>query len=477
MTEFDGNLGNGEPPSDTLFDDKKLAVGPDDVYALPVGDNYLIYAPLRNVSALVNKAAAERLNRFLQNPQATPPVELAPLCQAVKTPASYPTSPDGNFNPLFLGILPTRACNLNCVYCNFGASSASTDSLDLSQAVSAVDWFAELACRQQRNYLDIHFFGGEPFVAGQVIDVVIHRARLLAGRYGLIPRFEVATNGVFGSSRAQFVGDYFDAVVLSLDGFGPLHDRQRPMPGGTGSFEAVEKTALQLSRSPVELCLRICVTQENLNRLEDMVGWICSSFRPSIVAIETLKETAQSRKAGLLPPDPFEFAIRCIRACDIIESYGVKAVYAAADISCVKETFCPVGRDTAILSPDGRLSSCYLPESEWQAKGLDMNIGAQNAAGQMRIDPCAIDRLRRLVADKPRCRRCFCRWTCAGGCHVAETDPGCEMHYTRFCIQTRLITLCFLMQQLGLSGQVDQFLCDHKAMRVLALWEQDTLLP
>lgn len=449
----------------------------DDIYALPVGENYLVYAPLRNVCALVNGSARRRLAQHLKGHPSSRSGQdaLHALIQALDTPPLYPEPSATAFDPPFLGILPTRACNLACVYCHFGARYDSGARLDLRQATAAVDWMADQAYRLRRRHLNIHFFGGEPFVAGEVVDVVVHRARAMAAKHGLIPHFEAATNGVFGEARAQFVGDYFDTVVLSLDGFQRFHDCQRPMPDGRSSFEAVEKTALRLSQAPADLCLRICVTSENLSSLEDIVTWACTTFRPSIVNIETLKATPEAGDAGLYPPDPFEFAARCVRACRQIESHGVQAVYAAADISSVRETFCPVGRDTVILSPDGRLSSCYLLEAEWRAKGLDLNIGTQDQQGAIRIDPGVVADLRHLVTDKPRCRACFCRWTCAGGCHVSETYPGCDPHYSDFCIQTRLITLCFLLRQLGLLEEVDKLLSDPDAMHGLANRGEDTL--
>jgi len=47
-------------------------------------------------------------------------------------------------------------------------------------AAKIVDWYISLLKSQQRNILEIHFFGGEPMVARDVIEVVVQRARLVA---------------------------------------------------------------------------------------------------------------------------------------------------------------------------------------------------------------------------------------------------------------------------------------------------------
>jgi uncharacterized protein len=450
---------------------------PDDIYALPIGRHHLVYAPLHCAMALVNPTALEVVKRWRMGVAVPGPrcADMDDLIRRLDGPPSQPAGRSGDFDPIFLGIIPTRACNLACRYCNFGARQASDANLDIGQACAAVEWMARQAVRRGRTHLDIHFFGGEPFMAGDVIDAVVHRARAIAAEQNLMPRFEVATNGVFNESRAGFVGDYFDTVVLSCDGFQSWHDRQRPMAGGAGSFEKVQQTAARLSRSTADLCLRICVTRENLDQLEPFTHWFAQTYGPAIINIETLKPTANGRANGLSPPDPFEFAVHCVKACRSIEALGIEAIYAAADITAVKQTFCPVGNDAAILSPDGRISSCYLLERQWQARGLDMNIGRQANGGAIAIDPEAVNRLRNLVTQKPRCRHCFCRWTCAGGCHVSETCPGGPENYTDFCVQTRIVTACFLLDRLGLPDATDNLLADKNAMHRLAFQKDDTL--
>ena len=175
------------------------------------------------------------------------------------------------------------------------------------------------------------------------------------------------------------------------------------------------------------------------------------------------------------PPDPYTFAVQCIRACRVVESYGMEAVYAAAILKDPRHSFCPAGKDTLIVSPDGRLSSCYLPKEEWLKQGLDLDVGRLERDGSMHVDMQSIEHLRRLVTQKLRCERCFCRWTCAGGCHVNNTPPGSPLEYNDFCIQTRIITACKLLSELGFDDMVDALLETPSAMEKLALQATDCL--
>jgi uncharacterized protein len=450
----------------------------NDIYAAPVLGNYLVYSPLRHVAALVNKAALKKIYNQFKTEKNREDIygTFLGLFPKLSIPVTkIPVERKGPLEPAFLGIIPSRACNMSCAYCDFGSNTSSHERMPPNTAVAAVDWMAEYMQSQGQKVLEIHFFGGEPLVEEEIVDVVIHRGRMVAQEMDLIPHFEVSTNGLFNETRAQFVGDYFDTTVLSLDGFKEVHDRHRPINSNYGSFKTVIQSAKRLSRLPAELCLRCCVSQVNVTQLEDIASWFCEEFQSSSINFETLSINSDSKAAGLKPPDPYTFAKHCVRACQIIESYGIRAVYSAVSANGPRNTFCPVGRDTLIVSPNGRISSCYLPDKVWKARGMDLDVGKLSSDGNMKIDMDAIQRLRKMVMDKPRCERCFCRWTCSGGCHVKNSHPNCSERYEDFCIQTRIIMVCNLLNKLGFDDMAYDLLENQSAMTNLAVHPSDCL--
>ncbi|MDP3000839.1 MAG: radical SAM protein [Bryobacterales bacterium] len=439
-------------------------------FVLPVADRWLVHAPLEGVSALVNRAAVVKL--LEQPPDGDG--RLAELSSLIAGGAgSAPTPRDGPIEPLFLGLIPTRACNLRCVYCGFGSASGGPQ-MDLRMAASLIDWMASHARQSGRQTLDIHLFGGEPLAAGDVVEVAVHRARAAAAQHGLTLRLEIATNGACDGQMAGFLGDYFDTVVLSFDGPREVHDRRRPGPGGRGSFEDVARTARILCDSDTELCYRTCVADDNVEKLGETVRWFCDEFPPATIDVETLQPTPESEAAGLAPPDPYRFAIQFWRAGRLAAQYGVTANYAAAVRETPRLSFCPVGNDALIVSPEGRVAACYLPEREWLDQGLDLYLGNFDA-GTMTLDPVAVDRVRRLATRKPRCRDCFCQWSCAGGCHVHHAWDGKSRTYDDFCVQTRLITAFSLLEGLGAASMVDRLLDLPAALETLATQASDRL--
>ena len=431
------------------------------LFAVPVFERWLLYAPLDGLSAVVNRAA---LTEF--------PGELAAALAGDAEPEPRPRR--GAPNPQFLGLVPTRACNLACAYCGFGATPQG-ERMDPRLAAAAVDWMADFAARRGRRTLDVHFFGGEPFSAPDTVEAAVHRTRAASAARGLAPCLEVATNGVYSEARARWVGDYFDAVVLSFDGFRAVQDRHRPAAGGKGSFDHVVSTARVLSAAPADVCFRVCVARDNVEQLAETVDWFAQEFRPDSIDFETLQPTPESERAGLSPPDPYAFASSFRKARRTATGLGVEPVYAAAATGQPRISFCPVGNDALILHPDGRVSACYLQERDWQARGMDLNLGRFDTGGEMELAEEDVRRVRHLPGSKAGCENCYCRWSCAGGCHVNHSFPGCSPAYDNFCLQTRLITACSLLDGLDQESMADHLVLDRAEMQRLAEWPSDRL--
>lgn len=468
------------------------------LFVLPVNGAFLVYSPLNGIATLLNGPALKLLQRGLEKgaPDSSLPepsfpggsfsgesfsggalpTAVAELAGLLGRSPGEPPSLTGPLNPLFLGLLPTRRCNCNCAYCDFGAGRDNVPDMSPATAVAALDWYALFLENAGLDHMEVHFFGGEPLICRDLIETAVHRSRLLADRHTLSLHLEVSTNGLFEPEYAAFVGDYFHAVVLSLDGFEDVHNRHRPVRADLGSFAEARQTAVLLSRSPAELCLRCCVSSLNVHRLEEIARWFCEELQPSVINFEPLTVNANTRAAGLSPPDPYDFVRHYAKARALALGYGVNAVYAATEGEPSQTSFCPVGKDALIVAPDGRVSSCYLPPESWRERGLDMDVGRLRGR-DMQVDREAVLRLRALVRDKPRCARCFCQWVCSGGCHVHHSWPGGSSAYDAFCIQTRLLFACRLLEEMNLPEAAQTLLADKAAMKTLALHPSDLFNP
>ena len=443
------------------------------IYLIKVFDKYLLYSPLAGTSALVNAAALSDL-KILFNSEDAGKVSSSVLRlydDLKPSSAQYPEYSKDSINPGFLGIIPTRDCNGACRYCDFGANHSSNIVLSYAQAIAGVDWYANNLLENSRKLFKVHFFGGEPMIAPDVVEVVIHRARKIASENNLIPGFGISTNGQYSSSWACFLGRYFDTVTLSFDGPEHIHNLHRPTKKGTGSFVCAERTAKEISKLPAQLSLRVCISSKNVDLMEEITEWFCDSFFPSCINFEALKPVKSCAEYGINRPDPYIFARNFIKSRQIAESYGIECVY-ATDLGD-KPVFssCPVGNDAVIIAPDGQICSCYLQPERWQEFGLDFSVGTVDAEGNIYVDKINMQNIHDFVTDKKRCDRCFCQWNCAGGCFVR----GHNNEYDSFCIQSRIITVCSLLESLGFSHLSAKLLSDPVALKEISLQPTDIL--
>jgi len=309
-------------------------------------------------------------------------------------------------------------------------------------------------------------------VAPHVVSAVVHRARLVAAQRRLSTYFEITTNGQFEAKWAAFLGNYSDSVVMSLDGQQEVQDLQRPRESGSGSFDTAHRTASILRDSGAELSLRCCVSQFNVAHMSDIARWFCTEFDPTCISFEVMQPSPRARRNKLSPPGPYHFAAGFLKARLLAAKFGVKVVY-AADISAPRWSSCPVGKDALIVSPDNAVSGCYLTPDRWQKVGLDLDFG--RVKDLFELDQTAIQSVRSATRKKPRCETCFCRWSCAGGCHVDNTPPGASLEYSDFCRQTRMISWATLLSELIPQRELERVIDDEAMMNSLATRSSDLL--
>ena len=443
-----------------------------EIFSVPVGDKYLLYAPLQQFLALVNKKAEDEVRRHLMDVTSGDSTVVSPFIQAIKSPKTLPSSIR---NPVedsaFLGLIPTRGCNARCRYCDFAAPRPSHETMSISLAREAIN--AYLLLRQSRGHksAEVHFFGGEPFVAEEVVQFSVEYATVRAAELGMCVQFEATTNGVYRPALARWIGRRFDSVVLSLDGPKDIQDLNRPLPNGKSGSDLVYATAKILSASDAELILRACITEQTVNRMGEIASWMAEEFSPSEVCFETLTPSELSVQANLLPPDPWEFAEYFVSAARMLEARGIPTRYSTAETETRQSNFCPIGKGSLIVAPDGMVSSCYLLEENWIERGLDLRLGGIEN-GKFKLLPSALESMQGLtVENRPLCADCFCRWHCAGGCTVNHDTSAAPGQFDAPCIQTRLISLARLLERLGQDALADELLSNPHNMET-AVWRQ-----
>ncbi len=439
-------------------------------YRMPLFDRYLVHAPLHEVSAVLSDDDLRQV------------CECRPLADAEldrirsllrRQPRHHPQVACGPFQPESLAIVTTRSCNLRCTYCYFDADGQDERHVDVDCCISMVDWMMEKAIAHGATELPIHFFGGEPFQAFEVIEAVVTHCERRCREAGIRPVLTATTNGLLAEPRARWVADHLHGLVLSLDGSREIHNRNRSTASGKGSFAAAARTADIMVARGVPLRLRACVTAASVSRMSPMAVWMARRWRPASIKFEPLTVNAASRTAGLQPPDPFDFARQWYAAYGRTAPLNISLVYHPVNPGQPRLSSCLVGHDVAVLHPDGGIHACYLDPVHWVRQNQDLSLGHVDAGNHVLVNPARVQAVRDTVADKPGCTGCFCRFSCAGGCHVTHRQQGNIRAYDDFCLATRTISACLMLDRMGAAEVARKLLGDTRSLSRLAFQEDD----
>lgn len=454
-----------------------------DIFVLPIADKVLIYAPLHNLAALVDQRAAEQLRLGLCGALEIQSGRLQELLNILQEDGRYIPQPrqGSRDKPLFLGLVTTRGCNMSCLYCDFAAPKLASPMMDPVIARDAIDSYLEWLVETGGTHAELHFFGGEPFFAARTMHFAAEYFRAKAAEKQITYRLEAITNGFFNTKIAEWAAGVFDTIFLSLDGPPDIQDRYRPALGEKSAFAAVAKNARLFSENNVRLILRACVTSETVSRMPEIAAWFSREFHPERVCFETMLPSVLSQSSGLEPPDPWIFIQSFTQASAILAKDGIEAVLSTAELADPHVTFCPVGKEAMIVTPDGAVHACYLLEEDWRRVGLELTYGrldpALPASHRLRLLPGAIERIRALnVLAYPLCANCFCRYHCSGGCHVNRRQVLQSTCYDATCILTRAISASILLKRMGQSEVCQNWLAEPGLVRQTVLQPGDRLL-
>ena len=399
-----------------------------EIFSIPVFGKYILYIPLQEKVILSGSEDLENNIQYLKDSsikvRSKPQKRIGPIIE-----------------PLFLGLITTRDCNLDCRYCDFIMSNKRQHNMTPQIAKTSVDSYIELLESNNQKIGKIQFFGGEPFWKNRIIELILPYARMIAARKKISIYFDVTTNGYMSQSRCKWISENFDQVTLSLDGPEEFQNLNRPSKNGFGSFTRVFENAKILSFGNCDLIIRVCVTSNSVEQLVEIASWIMKNFVVGKVCFEPLTISKLALKNSLHPPDPMLFAKNFLLASEYLEEFGIETMTSGVDILRIQYSFCPVGNDAIIINPDGKISACYQTEKEWEKVGLNFSFGELDVKNNaFIIDELCLDSIRsNYPLDYQLCSKCFCKYHCAGGCHISHSNIKSTNLYDDVCIQTRLI--------------------------------------
>jgi uncharacterized protein len=323
-------------------------------------------------------------------------------------------------------------CNLRCKYCFADAGeyhSRNRALLPPETGKKALDWLVRKS--GNRYNLEVDFFGGEPMLNFPAIKEIVAYGRELEKMYHKHFKFTATTNAVnLNDEMIEFLNREMDNVVLSIDGRPDVHDRMRPTANGKGSYDLIIGRAKRLAelRGQQRYFIRGTYTRYNLDFASDVLHLADEGFEQ--LSIEPVV-TDPKHEYALQPED-------LPRIGEEYERLGKEYIkrrqdgrwfnffHFMLDLTggpCLQKrlTGCGAGNEYVAVTPTGDIYPCH------------QFVGRENMRMGSVLDETFDDRIQTRfknnhVLSKEKCRSCWARFYCSGGCaanaHAFSGDIG-----------------------------------------------------
>lgn len=336
-------------------------------------------------------------------------------------------------------------CNLGCKYCfaEEGEYHGRRALMSFEVGKKALDFLIENS--GNRRNLEVDFFGGEPLMNWEVVKQLVEYGRSQEEAHHKKFRFTLTTNGVLLTDEImEFCNREMSNVVLSLDGRKDVNDFMRPTRNGKGSSYDIivpKFRKFAQSRGDKDYYVRGTFTRYNRDFSEDVKHFADLGFdQMSIEPVVALPEEPYAIKEEDLPGILEEYDKLALEYIERKKAgKGFNFFHFMLDLNqgpCVAKRLsgCGSGTEYLAVTPWGDFYPChqFVGQEEFLMGNVDTGIVKTEIRDEFKL--CN-------VYAKDKCRECFARFYCSGGCaansynfHGSITDAydiGCEMQKKR----------------------------------------------
>lgn len=335
-------------------------------------------------------------------------------------------------------------CNLKCRYCFAGEGEYQGDKSLMSYETGkqALDFL--IANSGSRRNLEVDFFGGEPLMNFDVVKRLVAYGREQEKLHDKNFRFTLTTNGVLLNDEViEFANREMANVVLSIDGRKEIHDYMRPSKNDKGSYDLILPKFQKLaeSRNQNNYYVRGTFTHHNIDFSRDVLHLADLGFRQ--ISVEPVVSLPTEDYAITKEDIPKIFEEYDALAREMIqrkkEGRGFQFFHFMIDLSggpCVAKRLsgCGSGTEYLAVTPWGDLYPCHQFVGNEEFLMGNVNEGITREDIKDCFKACN-------VYSKPKCRDCFAKFYCSGGCAANSFnfhgnindayDLGCEMQRKR----------------------------------------------
>lgn len=349
-------------------------------------------------------------------------------------------------------------CNLACQYCfaEEGEYHGKRELMSYEVGRKALDFL--VANSGNRRNLEVDFFGGEPLMNFQVVKDLVAYGRSLEETHDKKFRFTLTTNGVLlNDDIMEFANKEMGNVVLSIDGRKEVHDRMRPFRKGAGSYDLIVPKFQKFadSRHQEKYYVRGTFTHNNLDFSKDVLhladlGFKQISVEP-VVAQETDSYAIREEDLPQLMEEYENLALEMVKRHGKENDFNF--FHFMIDLEggpCVAKRLsgCGSGTEYLAVTPTGDLYPCHQFVGNTDFLMGNVGDGVVNTDLRDEFKSCN-------VYAKDKCRECFARFYCSGGCAANSYNFHGDIHnaYDIGCALQKKRVECAIMIKAALAAK------------------------
>lgn len=435
-----------------------------EAFLIPYADGYILYVPRAGIIALLEAALADAVRRKYRGEpihedygleiaalESRGAFAIASLTTANRTVAAE------RWKPTSVTFSTTQKCTLRCTYCY--AEGGRLDDLDLPWdiAKAAIDMIVDNAIEVGERP-SINFLGeGEATAAWKVFRRCIDYLNAKCEASGTEAFVALSTNGVYPINRTDYLAKHCHSITFSLDGIGKVHDKNRVLPNGKGSFDLVIRNMKALQATGRSFNIRSTADSESLDQMSSFVAFVGEELDCKTIHIEPVFDvTPLTSLGGTIEHPQGEVFISAFRkARQIAAGYGIDLYYSAADLN-VKDSFCGAsdGRNF-LVTARGIVTSCneVLQPNDPRAELFQYGQWSKTTKS-FEIQKERVNRLADLRTPKmSKCTTCIAKYNCAGDCYARSAglngSPWSDKYTYRCEITRELLVDNLILNLLG----------------------------
>lgn len=326
-----------------------------------------------------------------------------------------------------------HGCNLRCKYCfaDEGEYHGHKGVMSVETAKKAIDYVIKRS--GPRKNIEIDLFGGEPTLIMDTIKEIIKYARENEAKWNKNIRFTMTTNAtLLNDEMMEFMDKEMGNIILSLDGRKEVNDKVRIKPDGSGSYDDILpniKKMISKRTKGKTYYVRGTFTRDNVDFYEDVVSMLNEGFREISIEPVVLEEghLLAIREEDL--PEIFDnydklyndMARRKREGKDEFTFYHFNIDLQGGPCVYKRISGCGSGFEYVAITPQGDVYPChqFVGKEEYKLGSIfddtyDAELGKKFKKAH--------------IYNKPKCRECWARFYCSGGCQANNVNFNGDMN-------------------------------------------------